>query len=306
MNVLVLGGNGFIGSHLVDRLYEGGHKVSVLDKKQEIFRRPLPYVEYFVGDLGNRKVCDQALNNCDMVFHLVSTTVPKTSNDDPVFDVLSNVVETLHLLKQCVERRIKRVVFVSTGGAIYGSPLTLPVSEDSPTNPESSYGITKLAIEKYLALFCRLHGLDYVIVRPSNPYGPRQNPDSNQGVVAVFLGKIARNQHIEVWGDGNTIKDYIYIDDLVEGIFRAGFTSGKSRVFNLGSGIGKSVNDILRIIAEVVDHPFEVSHSPTRIYDVSRIYLDITLAEQQLDWKPVTTLDSGIAQTWDFIRQTFK
>ena len=196
MNVLVLGGNGFIGSHLVDRLCVEGHNVRVFDRQGELYRKPISGVEYYYGDFGNRALLDNAVKRVDIVFHGISTTVPSTSNDDPVFDVMSNVVETINLLEQCVKERVKKVVFVSSGGAVYGTPSVVPVSEDSPTNPESSYGITKLTIEKYLALFHRFYGLDYAIVRPSNPYGPRQNHLGNQGVIAVFMGRIAKGRII--------------------------------------------------------------------------------------------------------------
>ena len=165
-------------------------------------------------------------------------------------------------MEQCIQERVKKIVFVSTGGAVYGTPAIVPVPEDSPTNPESSYGITKLTIEKYVALFHRLHGLDYVIVRPSNPYGPRQNPMGDQGVVAVFLGRIARGQAIEIWGDGEAVKDYIYIGDLVEGIYRAAFVRSSSRIFNLGSGIGHSVKDLVNTMTSVVNNPFTIVYRP--------------------------------------------
>lgn len=303
MNAIVLGGNGFIGSHLVDRLLQAGHKVSVFDRQRELYRPPLPMVDYHIGELGNRALLAHALKNCDIVFHLVSTTVPKTSNEDPVFDVMSNVTETINLLEQCTQEHIKKIVFVSSGGAIYGTPATLPVSEDSPTNPASSYGITKLTIEKYLALFYRLHGLEYVIVRPSNPYGPRQNPGGSQGALAVFLGKIASSQAIEIWGDGEAVKDYIYIDDLVEGIYRAAFLQSSLRIFNIGSGVGRSVNELVRTIANIVKHPFSVIHSSSGAHDVSKIFLDITRAKTELDWEPATPIDVGIKSTWDFIKK---
>lgn len=302
MNVLVLGGSGFIGSHLVDRLLKGGHRVSVFDRQYELFRPPLPQVNYHIGDFGNRAMLAQALKNAEAVFHLVSTTVPKTSNEDPAFDVLSNVVETIDLLNQCVQERVKKIVFVSSGGAIYGTPASVPVPEDSPTDPESSYGITKLTIEKYLALFHRLHALDYVIVRPSNPYGPRQNPCGDQGVIAVFLGRVAKGQSIEIWGDGEAIKDYIYIDDLIEGIYRAAFFKSASKIFNLGSGVGRSVKDLVQIISSVVRHPFSVVYTPRGAFDVSRIVLDISRAKAELDWTPSTSIDVGIKETWNFIK----
>ena len=303
MKVLVLGGNGFIGSHLIDRLLKSGHAVSVFDRQMELYREPLPTVSYHIGDFGNRAEISHALKNVDVLFHLVSTTVPKTSNEDPAFDVMSNVVETLHLLEKCVEEGVKKVVYASSGGAIYGTPEHVPVSEDSPTHPESSYGITKLTIEKYLALFHRLHGLDYVIVRPSNPYGPRQNPGGNQGVIAVFLGKIAAGQAIEIWGDGEATKDYIYIEDLVEGIYRAAFVKRSSRIFNLGTGVGLSVNQLVQTITKTVEHPIPIIYSAKESFDVSRIFLDISRAKEELGWEPVTPIDVGMEKMWEFIKK---
>lgn len=200
MNTLVLGGNGFIGSHLVDKLLAEGHKVRVFDKYEEHYRKPIAGGDYCYGDFGNRGLLADALNGIDIVFHLISTTLPETSNDDPVFDVQSNVVETLFLLEQCVAKKIQKVVFISSGGTVYGIPVELPVHEDNPTSPECSYGITKLVIEKYLALFKLLHGVNYVIVRPSNAYGDRQNPNSIQGAIPVFLNKVAKGESIEIWG----------------------------------------------------------------------------------------------------------
>jgi UDP-glucose 4-epimerase len=302
MNTLVLGGNGFIGSHLVDRLLREGHAVHVFDRQPERYRKPLAGVVYHIQDFGNRAFLASVLPHMDMVFHLVSTTVPKTSNDDPAFDVMSNVVETIYLLEQCAKEKVKKVVFVSSGGAVYGTPAALPVPEGSPEKPESSYGITKLAIEKYLGLFHRLYGLNYVILRPSNPYGERQNPDGDQGVIAVFLGKIAKGQAIDIWGDGGNVKDYVYIGDLIDGIYKAAFRDTVSRVFNVGSGTGHSVNDIVRMIAEKVDRPISVTHGPKGAFDVSRIYLDITRARKELGWEPRISLDAGLRRTWEFVK----
>ncbi|MRS01693.1 NAD-dependent epimerase/dehydratase family protein [bacterium] len=304
MNVLVIGGNGFIGSHLVDRLLLEGHTIHVFDRQQERYRQPLEKVVYHMHDFGNRAMVTDALKNIDIVFHLLSTTVPKTSNDDPAFDVMSNMVETISLLEQCVKKGVKKVVFVSSGGAVYGTPVTVPVSEDAPSNPESSYGIVKLAIEKYLALFNRLYGLDYVIVRPSNPYGERQNYEGDQGVIAVFMGKIARNQTIDIWGDGNAVKDYIYITDLIDGIYKATFCQTNYRIFNLGSGTGHSLNYIIKILKEKIDHNVLIKYSPKLKFDVSKIYLDTTLAQRELGWMPNVSLDIGLSITWEYFKNT--
>jgi UDP-glucose 4-epimerase len=302
INALVLGGNGFIGSHLVDRLLLEGHTVRVFDKYEEHYRKPIPDVDYRFGDFGNRGLLAESLEGVDVVFHLVSTTLPKTSNDDPAFDVQSNVVESIYLLEKCILTGVKKVVFVSSGGTVYGKPLTLPVQEDDPTNPLCSYGISKLTIEKYLALFHQLYNLDYVVVRPSNPYGNRQNPSGIQGAITVFLGKAARNEKIEIWGDGEIVRDYIFISDLVEGIIRASQYHTASRVFNLGSGSGQSLNKILSIIRNVTGNELRVNYTKMRSFDVPKIFLDIRRAQKELSWEPHTSLETGIKKTWDFVQ----
>jgi UDP-glucose 4-epimerase len=302
MNTLVLGGNGFIGSHLVDRLLSEGHVVQVFDRQPERYRKRIERVVYHLQDFGNRAILSSVLTNIDIVFHLISTTVPKTSNDDPVFDVMSNVVETIFLLEQCVKANVKKVVFLSSGGAVYGTPATVPVSEDNPGKPDSSYGITKLTIENYLRLFQRLYGLDYVVIRPSNPYGERQNPDGDQGVIAVFYGKIAKGQDIDIWGDGSNVKDYIYIEDLIDGIYKAAFFKTAYNVFNLGSGKGHSINDIVKMMGNKTGRPILVKYSQKRKFDVSNIYLDITRARKELEWEPKISLTMGLYKTWEFVK----
>nr|CAJ71376.1 similar to UDPglucose 4-epimerase [Candidatus Kuenenia stuttgartiensis] len=301
LRALVLGGNGFIGSHLVDRLLVEGHYVRVFDRYEERYRRPLDLVDYRNGDFGNRGLLVDALQEMDTVFHLISTTLPKTSNDDPAFDVSSNVVESIFLLEQCVAAGIKKIVFISSGGAIYGNPKTLPIAEDSPTEPLCSYGITKLANEKYLGLFSYLYGLDYVVLRPSNPYGERQYPFGIQGAISVFLGKVAKGEAIGIWGDGRVIRDYIYINDLIDGIYRASAFKTESRVFNLGSGKGCSLNEIIKIIRQVTGRDVKVIYKEKRSFDVPAIYLDITRATSELSWEPRTSLEAGFEKTWQFI-----
>ena len=302
MRALVLGGNGFVGSHLVDRLLREQHCVRVFDRREEFYREPIVGVEYCYGDYGNRTLLAEALHHMDMVFHLISTTVPKTSNDDPAFDLMSNVVETIYLLEQCVEQGIKKIVFLSSGGTVYGRPASVPVSEDSPTDPECSYGITKLTIEKYLALFNHLYGLDYVVLRPSNPYGARQNPEGIQGAISVFLGKIAAGKPIEIWGDGEIVRDYVFVEDLVDGIYRAAVQPVSSRIFNLGSGEGHSLNALVEIMRHVFGGEIRVVYTPKRSFDVPKIYLDIRRATEQLGWRPSTSLEAGVQQTWEFVR----
>jgi UDP-glucose 4-epimerase len=302
LKILILGGNGFIGSHLVDKLLSEGHSVRVFDKKEEYYRKPLENVDYHLGEFGNRGLLSKALIGIDVVVHLISTTLPKTSNDDPVFDIQSNVIESLFLLEQCVAKNIKKIIFISSGGTIYGIPKSVPVKEENQTNPICSYGISKLTIEKYLYLFKQLYNLDFVIIRPSNPFGSRQNPFGIQGAIPVFLGKIKQNKPIEIWGTGEIIRDYIFVEDLADAIFSSIFYETTSNVFNVGSGQGNSLNELIHIMRNVTGQNISVNYSNSRIYDVPEIYLDITLASNELNWKPNISLEQGITYTWDFIK----
>ena len=303
MNVLVLGGNGFIGSHLVDKLLIEGHSIRVFDKYEERYRPALKGVDYIFGEFGNRGLLLEALIGIDIVVHLITSTLPKTSNDDPMFDVQSNVIETLFLLEQCVVKKIKKIIFISSGGTVYGVPKSIPVSEDNQTNPICSYGICKLTIEKYLSLFKQIYNLDYTIIRPSNPFGARQNPFGIQGAIPVFLGKIFRNEPIQIWGDGNVIRDFIYVEDLANGIYNAIINKTSSQIFNIGSGFGYSLNEMLAIMKKVTNYNFSVEFKDSRNYDVPEIYLDISRAKKELDWKPTTSIEKGIIETWKFIKE---
>jgi UDP-glucose 4-epimerase len=300
---VVLGGNGFIGSHLTDRLLDGGWKVRVLDLAEERYRNPLIGVDYILGDFCDGAVIGKALEGADTVFHLIGTTVPKTSNDNPAFDVETNVVGTIGVLSRCVQEKVRKVVFLSSGGTVYGRPSQLPIHEDHPTNPECSYGITRLAIEKYLALFHILYGLDYIILRPSNVYGARQDPLGIQGAIAIFLGKALAQETIGIWGDGEVIRDYLHVEDLVEGICSAAERSSHTRIYNLGSGIGHSLNDLLRMIEQILGRKVAVRYEPKRAFDVAANILDVRRAERELGWLARISLEDGIGRSLEFVKR---
>lgn len=301
MKALVLGGNGFIGSHLVDKLLAHEHDVRVFDRHADPFRHSLSNVEYVFGSFENHKLLSESLDGVDVVYHLICSTNPKTSNDDPAFDVSSNLINSIFLFEQCVAKGVKKVVFLSSGGAIYGNTQTSPIVETAETNPISSYGITKLAIEKYLHLFNHTSGLDYVILRPSNPYGPRQNVLKKQGLISVIIDKALRDEEIVVWGDGSAVRDYIYIDDLVDGIYRASMDSVE-KVYNLGSGYGVSVNDLIGIVEHFVPSRLKVKYEEGRPFDVKNVFLDVSKAERDFGWKATTSLETGTYLTLGFIK----
>jgi UDP-glucose 4-epimerase len=299
---LVLGGNGFIGTHLVDALLDKGLSVRVYDRSPSRLRETPQGAEYVEGELGNYGLIREAVEGIEVVYHLISTTLPKTSNDDPIYDVRSNLIDTLQLLEACVEGGVRKVIFASSGGTVYGLPHTVPITEDHPTNPITSYGIVKLAIEKYMDLFRHLHGLGYTVVRISNPYGPYQNPGGQQGAIAVFLHHLRTGQPITIWGDGRVVRDYIYVTDLVDALVLAAEVESGRKVLNVGSGRGTSLNELISLINEVTGERPEVKYVAGRALDVPANVLDVARACEELGWRPKTALDYGIACTWHWIK----
>lgn len=297
---LVLGGAGFIGSHLAEALLQAGHRVRIFDRPH-LDRLPSflqrREFEVFTGDFLNPYVLSAALEGNEIVFHLVSTTLPKTSNDNPVYDVESNVVGTLRLLELCRSQGVRKVVFASSGGTVYGVPRSVPIDESHPTDPICSYGIHKLMIEKYLQLNHRVHGLDYCVVRPPNLYGPRQRLDIAQGAVAVFLDHALRGKPIQVWGDGSVVRDYLYVEDAAEALVKAAAFAGEPKVFNIGSGVGTSLKQLIQEIEALLGRPVPVEYTAARTLDVPANVLDASLARRLLGWTPRTSLAEGLRRT---------
>lgn len=304
---LVLGGRGFIGSHLVNALLAHGYRVRCFDRPHIA---PLgdahlsnPNFELYEGDLVSEADVIKALKGCDICYHLVSTTLPKSSNADPVFDVESNVLGTVRLLTHAVKLGVKKVIFVSSGGTIYGVPAQIPILETHPTDPICSYGITKLSIEKYLGLFKQLHGLDYTVLRISNPFGERQRTQASQGAVAVFLGKVLRGEPIEIWGDGSVVRDYIHIADVVDALLAALGRSNSEHVFNIGSGRGHSLNEVLDAIENATGRVADRRYLPGRVFDVPVSVLSIERAHQFLAWSPKVGFDQGLVKFAEWLLQ---
>jgi len=302
---LILGGAGFMGSHLAEALARAGHRVRVFDRPH---LDTLPLVlghrgcEVLSGDFLNPEDLARALTGAEAVFHLVSTTLPKTSNDNPLYDAETNVLGTLRLLQLCRQHRVAKLVFISSGGTVYGPPATLPIDETHPTQPTCAYGIHKLMVEKYLHLSHLLHGLDYCVLRVANAYGERQRTDVAQGAVAVFLERALRGEAIRIWGDGSVVRDYVYVGDVVKALLKALAYSGERKVFNIGCGAGVSVNRLVKEIEAVVGRPLALEYSPARGFDVPANVLDCSLARQHLAWKAETTLAEGLRRTCEWMR----
>lgn len=302
MNVLVIGGNGFIGSHLVDHLLDRGFVVRVFDVSHERYRKPIPNVDYRISTLDNTPDLFEALLDIDIVFHLASTSVPSSSNIDTTSDVKLNLFTTLNILNIAVKLGIKRLVYFSSGGAVYGNPLTDLISEEHPLNPISSYGIVKVTTEMYLSLYQRLYDLKPLIIRASNPYGPRQNHFVAQGVISTFLKKIQNNESLTIFGDGNSTKDYIYINDLIDLSCDLCFNNAVG-IYNLGSSTGVSVNQIIDQMKLTTGKNPELHYINKKEYDVDSFVLDTTKMSSLLGSYTFTPMKDGILSTWDWIQQ---
>ena len=302
MRVILIGGSGFIGSHLVDILLENDQQVIVFDRHPEKFRSPIAKVKYIEGEMGNRKALEEAIaEGIDQVVLLASATVPKTSNEDPTFDVQANLLETLAVLDISVKYKIKKVLYFSSGGTVYGIPKSIPIKEDHSTYPMCSYGIVKLATEKYLSLYHHLYGLPYAALRLSNPYGVRQDPDSIQGIIPIFISLVLRNKPLTIWGDGSTVRDYVHIRDVAQ-LSLAALNSSESGVFNVGSGVGLSVNELIDRISTTLSVSPVVQIKPGRAFDVPSVVLDCSEAQRRFQWKPQCDLNRGIAEIADWLQ----
>ncbi|WP_244540176.1 NAD-dependent epimerase/dehydratase family protein [Kaistia soli] len=262
-------------------------------------------IEIFSGDFLSKDDLKRALEDVDVCYHLISTTIASTSNADPTFDVGTNVLGTLRLLETAVAAGTKRIVFASSGGTVYGVPRSVPITEDHPTDPISSYGITKLAIEKYLHLYHSLHGLDYVVLRLANPYGERQRLLAQQGAVAVFLGRVLRGEEIVIWGDGEAVRDFVYVGDVIDAFVAAAEPlRTDERVLNIGSGCGCSLNMILDAIEAVTGRTTLRRYTPGRVFDVPVNVLDIAAARRSLGWAPQVDLKEGLRRFTAWIEQS--
>jgi UDP-glucose 4-epimerase len=301
MKVLVIGGSGFIGSHVVDKLLAHRHSVRVFDRRPERFRAPLTGVDYRFGEFADEMTLVEALSGIDIVYHLVSTTVPGTADLDPKTDVRDNLIGTINLLESMQRLGLSRILFLSSGGTVYGIPEVVPIPETHALRPISSYGIVKAAIEHYLEMYRRTRGFSPVIVRASNPFGPRQAHSGVQGVVSTFLRRILVGEPIEIWGDGTVVRDYLEVSDLAELCVRVG-TSASKGAYNAGSGLGLSVNEVVEAVRKVTGADVKVIYKPARPVDVPRSVLDCSRAKNEFGWECETGFDSGLSNTWNWLQ----
>lgn len=304
MRILVTGGAGFIGSNVADRFLELGHEVAVFDDLSTGFREFVPArARFYEGDLADAAAVERCIADYrpDIVSHHAAQMDVRKSVTDPIFDARVNVLGSIGLLQACTRHGVRKVNYASTGGALYGEGRQLPATEDHPVNPESPYGASKHTVEHYLFMWKVLHGLDYTVLRYPNVYGPRQNPHGEAGVNAIFIGLMLQGKRPRIFGDGNAVRDYLFVSDVVDANVIA-LEKGSGEILNLGTGVGTSVNDIVRELQVILGFPEGAIHDPARAGEIQRIYLDASRAKAVLGWTPKVGFADGLRRTVEWTK----
>jgi UDP-glucose 4-epimerase len=309
MNILVTGGAGFIGSHVVDKLIENGYGVIVVDnlssgKVENLNRNALFYEQSIEDEEMMERIF--SLHRPEYVFHLAAQASVAISVREPVRDAETNIIGSLVLLEKSIKHGVKKFIFSSTGGAIYGENVKVfPTPETETPHPISPYGIAKYSIEMYLEFFAREYGLKYTVLRYANVYGPRQDPYGEAGVVAIFTERMLRGEEVHIFGDGEYVRDYVYVDDVVRANLLA-MEKGDNEVFNIGTGRGTTVNQLFKLLKEITGYDKEPVYKPPRKGDVRKSILDYTKAKEKLGWEPKVSLEEGLKLTVEYFRKTLE
>lgn len=303
MRILVTGGAGFIGSHVVELLAAHGHEVAVVDDLSTGHRRNVPAgIPLFECDIRSERLRDVFREfQPEIVSHHAAQMSVRVSIEEPRRDASINVEGSIHLLECCREFGTRKVIYASTGGALYGEPRYLPCDEEHPVVPLSHYGISKHTVEHYLELYAILYGQDYTVLRYPNVYGPRQDPEGEAGVVAIFAGLMMEGKPVTIYGDGEQQRDFVDVSDIARANLLA-LDRGSKGVVNLGSNRGASVHEIAAGLARATGSTTPPQYAPARLGEVYRIYLTNARAKELLGWEPRVALEDGLAGVIDWIR----
>jgi UDP-glucose 4-epimerase len=303
--ILVLGAAGFLGVNLLKELVQSGKKVRVLARPSFSLSRLREFqdkIDLVVGDFQDDAIVNHALEGIETVYHLITTTFPSMTVQSGVYDVSTNLIPTIRLLEGCKKMGVKRVIYASSGGTIYGIPSQIPIREDHPLMPISFYGQSKLMVENYLGFFTRVNDLTVHIMRVSNPYGEGQKPFGVQGVVAAAMNAALTGTPLKVIGKGKTVRDYIYAGDVIQALIAVSKVK-KPQVLNISSGQGKTVLEIVEQIEKISGIKIKKKMVSARSSDVEKNILDNTLAQKTIHWKPTTSLEWGLQKTWEWMKR---
>lgn len=297
MKKVILGAAGFLGTNLVKKLVNSEDELVLFDIRSNGYIDSLlenKNVSFVKKEFAKDSDYNGILESADIVYHLISTTIP-ASNITLEEEINQNVIPTIHLLDECVKYNVKKIVFISSGGTVYGESDGRPFRENDETNPMCSYGIQKLMIEKYIQLYYKNNGLDYRIIRLANPFGPGQNPAGNLGAVTKFTYNIINEKNIEIFGDGSCVRDYIYIDDAINGIINISEKDTKDKIYNLGNGRGYSLKDIVGIIENISGKNAKVTYLDNRNVDINYSVLDVSRYTDMFKRTHMIGVEQGIS-----------
>ena len=300
MKILVTGGAGFIASQIADAYIDEGHQVFVIDNLTTGFEKNInPKAKFIKSDISSPSVIDLFDNEkFDVVNHHAAQIDVRKSVNDPIFDATTNILGTINLLQACIKTGVKKFMFASTGGAIYGEQEYFPADENHPTNPVSPYGITKLTIEKYLFFYKTEYGLNHTILRYANVYGPRQNPFGEAGVVAIFANKLIKNENPIINGDGNQTRDYVFVEDIVRANLMT-LNSNSSNIYNVGTGIESSVNDLFSKLNAIAGGKATEKHGPAPKGEQLRSLITSDKLFKDYKWRPSIKIEDGLRKTFE-------
>jgi UDP-glucose 4-epimerase len=295
----VFGANGFMGRHLLRKLAEERIPARAFSRRFELnVDRGAPQIEFVEGDFAHPLERTAALDGIDVVVQLISTSSPGLRNDHVISDIQEIVIPHVGFLEQCVRSKVRRYIFISSGGAVYGEQAAPPTTEEAPVAPISSYGVTKATVEQYIKMYGYLNQMDYFILRVSNPFGPGQKLKKGQGLIPFVLDRATRRLPIQIFGDGSSRRDYLYIDDLTEAIYLSVVNKGEFQsVVNVGSGESLSINDVVDEIEVNLNYSIEREHVKPRATDVNTTMLDNTKARHLLGWRPKVSFQEGMRST---------
>ena len=305
MKVLVTGGAGFIGSHIVDALIEQGHEVTIVDNLSTGFAENVnPQARFYRMSIYEPNLADVfEQEKPEVVNHQAAQMAIQRSVSDPVFDAEENILGSLNVILNCIRFGVRRMIYASSGGAVYGEPVHLPVKEEHPVNPVSQYGVSKHAVEHYLYLYDTQYGLDYVVLRYPNVYGPRQNPEGEAGVVAIFARQMLRGETPTIFGRGDKTRDYTFVEDVVRANLLT-MEKGKG-IYNVGTGVETSDQEMFDMLAALLGYKGTPNYASVRRGEIHRIYLDFSRARQELGWQPRLSLKDGLLKSVDYYRRRF-
>lgn len=305
MKILVTGGAGFIGSHVVDLLVENGHEVVVVDNLSTGHRSNVnPGAKFYQVDIRSPELEDIfAKERPEVVDHHAAQMDVRFSVEDPLFDADVNILGSIKLIELARKFQVNKFIYISTGGAVYGEPEYLPCDEAHPIQPICPYGASKHTVEHYLFMYKELYDLEYVILRYPNVYGPRQDPHGEAGVVAIFTGQMLQGAQVVINGDGEQERDFVYVGDCAQANLLALNSGEINTVYNLGYGEGTTINQIFTSLKSITGYELMAKHGPAKTGETRRIYLEASKAKNQLGWQPTVGLEAGLTKTVEFFKQ---